>query len=238
MLRTGLAAGDQPVNARQIQALQPSQQRLGRSEPDRGGHLTEAVCSMDEAAILDRDAHPYVRRPGQIRRKLVKAVFALGQDLKCVLLGLNHDLEHARDVLGRSPRGRGRSCCSRTRRAVTASAKPRSASARGVTAKPGPLDPGRRRSDTCVAPCASGEVERVAMCAPGRDPIATRRRVPHVRRPLDRGLGHLGSSPIAPRLLDRDRSRTTERSADAPEPSQRVLFVGIATVSDAVCRHA
>lgn len=56
---------------------------------------------MDEAAILDRDAHPCVRRPGQIRRKLGEAVFALGQDLKRVLLGLNHDLEHARDVLGR-----------------------------------------------------------------------------------------------------------------------------------------
>ena len=57
-------------------------------ESDRGRDLAQRVGAMDEAAILDRDAHPDVGRPRQSGRELGEPVLALRQHLEGVPVGL------------------------------------------------------------------------------------------------------------------------------------------------------
>jgi hypothetical protein len=92
-----LASGDQPMDVLQIKALKWPQKGLGRNEPDRGRDFAQGVCSMDESPILDADAHPDVRGPGQLRRKFDETVLALGQNLKDMVVSLLHNLEHFTD---------------------------------------------------------------------------------------------------------------------------------------------
>lgn len=49
---------------------------------------------MHQALVLDGDAHPNIRSPGQSRRQLGQSLVALSQDLEGVLARLLHHLEH------------------------------------------------------------------------------------------------------------------------------------------------
>ena len=87
MARAGLAAGDQPVDAGEVQPVERAEQRLGGDEPHRGRHLAQVVGAVHEAPVLDRHAHPDVRRPGERGGELREPLVALGQDLEGVLFG-------------------------------------------------------------------------------------------------------------------------------------------------------
>ena len=68
-----------------------------RDEPDRRRHLAQVVGAVDEAPVLDRDAHPDVRRPLEPRRKLGEALVALREDLERVPVASRHHLEDLLD---------------------------------------------------------------------------------------------------------------------------------------------
>ena len=54
MPRAGLAAGDQPVDPVEVEALERAEQWLGADEAHGGRHVAQAVGAMHEAAVLDR----------------------------------------------------------------------------------------------------------------------------------------------------------------------------------------
>ena len=58
------------------------------------------VGAVDETAILDRDAHPYVRRPRQILREGLKPLRSLGENLEDVPFSALHHVKDLRDVFG------------------------------------------------------------------------------------------------------------------------------------------
>src|SRR4051812_42808132 len=60
MPSAGLPSGDEPVDPVKSQSFERAQQRLGRDEPDGRINLAEIVGAMDEPAVLDAHAHPYV----------------------------------------------------------------------------------------------------------------------------------------------------------------------------------
>jgi hypothetical protein len=63
--------------------------------------LPKSIRPVNEASILDRDAHPDVGSPGEARGELRQPCLALGEDLKGVLLRRDHDLEDPTQVLDR-----------------------------------------------------------------------------------------------------------------------------------------
>ena len=99
----GAAAPDSPPAISQsmpveLEPFKRTEQRLGGDEPHGGGDLAQAVGAVNEAPVLDRDAHPDVRRPRQVRRQLREPLVALRQDLEDVPVGPAHDLEDLSDV--------------------------------------------------------------------------------------------------------------------------------------------
>jgi len=99
MARPGLATGDQPIDAIEVEPFQRSEQRLGGDEAHRGRRFAQVVSTVPEAAVLDRHAHPDVARPRQLWRELDQPLVPLGQDLEGVLLRAGHHVEHLGDVL-------------------------------------------------------------------------------------------------------------------------------------------
>ena len=65
MAGSGLAAGDEPVDAGEVEAFERTEQRLGADEAHSRRYFAQMVGTLDEATVLDRDAHPYVGRPGK-----------------------------------------------------------------------------------------------------------------------------------------------------------------------------
>ena len=100
----GLAAGDQPVDALEVQVLEPAEERLRRDEAHGGGHLAEVVGAPHPALVLDRHAHPDVLRPRQGGSDLCEPLVALRQDLEGVVAGLGHHGEDLLDELERDVR--------------------------------------------------------------------------------------------------------------------------------------
>jgi len=70
MAEPALAADDHPVDALQRQFVDRTQERLDREEPDGGGNLHEVRDTGHVVRVLDRDALPDVRRPGQAAREV------------------------------------------------------------------------------------------------------------------------------------------------------------------------
>ena len=66
--RPGFAARNDPVNASQIQRRQGAQQRLQRQEPHSRRNCAQILCTVGKCGVLDRNPHPHVRRPWQLRR--------------------------------------------------------------------------------------------------------------------------------------------------------------------------
>jgi hypothetical protein len=83
------------VNAREVEPVERSQQRLARQKPDCGRHLAEIVDPAQHTGVLDRHAHPQIRRPLQVEAE--QSPGSLGQHLVGVLGGVLHHLEDLAD---------------------------------------------------------------------------------------------------------------------------------------------
>ena len=66
----GLTTSDKPMDSGQVETLKVAKQWLSGDKSDGGGNLAESAGTVHEAAILDRNTHPYVRRPGEFWRDL------------------------------------------------------------------------------------------------------------------------------------------------------------------------
>src|ERR1700684_1604514 len=230
MLGAGLAAGDEPVDARQVESFERPEQRLGRDEPHRGIDLAQIVGAVNEAAVLDRDPDPDVRVPVQHWRKLGQPLVALGQDLERMPVGLSHDLEDPLDI------GVRNALVEEVAHRVDED-HPRTRPLQWLLQ---PLRPELELKALLVgvsrdAPPALGECLGVAVRAPGRDLVAARYRVPGRLSPLDRALvsHHRARSPPASRILllsnicslwQRTDNMTLAKwqpTSDPPSPSRR-----------------
>src|ERR1035437_6176596 len=80
-----------------VQTPQGAEERLGADEAHGGGNFSESIGAVDEAPILDRDAHPDVRVPLQVRSEDGKPIVALVKILDLVPVRLTHDVEDGLD---------------------------------------------------------------------------------------------------------------------------------------------
>jgi hypothetical protein len=92
------------VDVREVKADERAEQRFGGDEANRRRHLAQVVGTADPPLVLDRDAHPDVRRPLEPRRDLDEVFVSLGQDLEGVLARLGHHREDLLDELERDLR--------------------------------------------------------------------------------------------------------------------------------------
>lgn len=96
----GLSTRYYPVYSGQIN-IQRAEKWLSRDEPHRSRDSSEVVDAVSAGLALYRHTHPQVLRPIQFRRKLAQSLSALGQDLKCMLLGAFDCVKHPLDELQR-----------------------------------------------------------------------------------------------------------------------------------------
>src|SRR4051812_38044696 len=98
-----LASSDEPVDAAQIKPLQWAEERFSADEANRRGDLPQVVGTMDEAAVLYRDAHPHVGGPAQLWGQLHESLVSLREHLERVPRVRLHDVEDLGDVAPRDP---------------------------------------------------------------------------------------------------------------------------------------
>jgi hypothetical protein len=88
-----LASGYQPIDAVEAQSFEGAEKWFRAYKPYGGWDRAEDVCTMDEPAILNRDAHPHVWGPIEDVSKIPKSLVALGKDLESVPMSLAHGRE-------------------------------------------------------------------------------------------------------------------------------------------------
>jgi hypothetical protein len=100
-LESAFAAGDQPVNVGQVDAVERPKQWLGRDEPHCGRKAAEVIDRFNCSRPFDANPHPDVRRPLQLVGNARKAKRAFRQDLVGVLRRLFHHRKYVADVVNR-----------------------------------------------------------------------------------------------------------------------------------------
>lgn len=189
-----LPARDQPVDRRQVQFRQRSEQGLGADEPHLRRNGAQVIHPEGVAVVFYAHAHPDVGRPVQVLREGGEPLGALGEYLVGVPGRVGHDLEHPPDEVQRHlwveqvahrvhedqpgrppPVGRGQRFLVQGQGEAGA-AGPR-VSVVLVLGQPHRLE-------------ALGEREGVAVVTPRRDPVASRSGVPG-------GVGPLDARPVA-----------------------------------------
>lgn len=94
-----LSSGDQPVDRREVQAGERSEQGLGAYEPNRHFDRAQVVDTEGVPVVLDAHAHPDVGGPVQIGSERGEPLGTLGEYLIGVPGRVGHDREHPLDEI-------------------------------------------------------------------------------------------------------------------------------------------
>jgi hypothetical protein len=95
----GLPPSNKPVDPRQVETGEWTEEGLGGYEAHRRRHPSEVIGTTNPPLVLDRHAHPDIRGPGEACGDLGEVLVALGEDLESMALGPNHYVEHPLDEL-------------------------------------------------------------------------------------------------------------------------------------------